>query len=74
MRSKNGRVHANCNCLCVGVYCPIGGEVGECCTYQIVFSGLTTLWNSIICPKPEGNNWHKHDCLMGECNFCGIKS
>jgi hypothetical protein len=32
------------------------------------------LWNSILCPKPKGDDWHKRDCLMGECNLCGIKT
>ncbi len=43
MRSKNGGMHANCNCQCEGVCCPIGVEVGECCTYQLSFPGLIAL-------------------------------
>jgi hypothetical protein len=74
MRSKNGSTHANCNCRCEGVCCPIGVEVGECCAYQLSFLQLTTLSNSILCPKLEGDDWHKCDCLMGECNLCGIKT
>ncbi len=74
MLSKNGGMHANWNCWCDDVCCPIGLEIGECCAYQLSFLGLTTLWNSILCPKPEGDDWHKRDCLMGECNLCGIKT
>jgi hypothetical protein len=74
MRSKNGSIHANCNCQYDGVCCPIGAEVGECCAYELSFLGLTPLWSSILCPKPEGDDWHKCDCLMGECNLCGIKT
>jgi hypothetical protein len=36
-------MHANCNCQCEGVCCPIGVEVGECCTYQLSFPGLIAL-------------------------------
>jgi hypothetical protein len=74
MHSKNGSTHANCNCQCEGVCCSIGVEVGKCCAYQLSFPRLIALWNSILCPKQKGDDWHKHDCLMGECNLCGIKT
>ncbi len=74
MCSRKGGMHANCNCRCEGLCCPIGAKVGECCAYQLSFPGLTTLWNSILCPKLEGDDWHKCDYLMGECNLCGIKT
>jgi hypothetical protein len=38
------------------------------------FPGLTALWNSILCPKPKRDDWHKHACLMGECNLWRIKT
>ncbi len=71
---QDGSTHANCNCRCEGVCCPIGVEVGECCAYQLSFPRLIALWNSSLCPKPKVDDWHKHDCLMGECNLCGIKT
>jgi hypothetical protein len=74
MRSKNGSTHANCDCQCEGVCCPIGVEFGECCAYQLSFPGLIALWNSILCPKPKADDWHKRDCLVGEHNLCVIKT
>jgi hypothetical protein len=73
MHSKNGGVHVNCNYQCVGVCYPIGGEARECCAYQVTIPRLITLWNSILCPKLEGHNWHKCAYLTGECNLCGTK-
>jgi hypothetical protein len=58
----------------VGVYCQVGGGVGECCVYQLIFPRLITLWNSILCPKLKGYDWHKCAWLMGEWNLCGIKT
>jgi hypothetical protein len=54
-------MHVNCDCWCDGVCCPIGVEVRECCAYQLFFPRLIALWNSILCPKLEGDDWHEHD-------------
>jgi hypothetical protein len=44
--------------------------VGDYCANQITFARLANLSGSIICPKPIGDEWHKQDCLMGDCSSC----
>lgn len=29
------------------------------------------MWKSIVCPKTELDDWHRLECLMGECEKCG---
>ncbi len=44
-------------------YCKVNGEV---------FSGVTQIWESIVCKKDEVMQRHKCDCLFGECDKCGV--
>jgi hypothetical protein len=75
IRSKVGNIHANCACKCVDVGYPIDAqEVGNCYANQITFARLANLSSSIICPKLVGDDWHKQDCLMGDCSSCGINT
>lgn len=76
MHSKFGGLHSNCDYRCVGVCDPSSADqnVGKCCANQISFSRLIELWTSIVCSKPSGHEWHKRECLMGDCLLCGIKT
>jgi len=75
MHSKISSIHANCACRCVDVYYPIYvQDVGDCYANQITFTGLVDLSSSILCPKPVGDEWHKRDCLMGDCLSYGINT
>jgi hypothetical protein len=73
MWSKTRGVHANCGYRCVDICFPLGVlDMGKCCANQVSFSKLTNLWSYILCPKPDGNQWHEWGCLMGDYTLCGI--
>ncbi len=66
MHSKIGGFHANCDCRCVDI-CGLPGanqNVGECCANHASFSRITNLWIAIVCPKANGQEWHKRSCLV----------
>jgi hypothetical protein len=57
--------------------CAIGLEdvgsnacIGSSTTYVI----LIILWESIVCPWDEFSYWHAWDCLLGECENCGVEN
>jgi hypothetical protein len=33
---------------------------------------VTKLWEDCVCLKKEFEEWHKLDCLMGDCAKCGV--
>jgi hypothetical protein len=37
------------------------------------YKGLTELWQGIVCPKGEFEEWHELQCLLGSCADCGVK-
>ena len=46
--------------------CQHGMESGSCEASSIEFEGLTSLWESVVCPKGEFDEWHNVKCLYGE--------
>ena len=46
---------------------------GCCPASYLTYSSLTEMWESIVCPKEEHDEWHRAECLFGECQDCGIK-
>ncbi len=34
--------------------------------------GTTPLWESIVCPKSEFDQWYKKECLFGNCIAHGV--
>ena len=53
--------------------CQHGTESGSCEASSTEFEGLTSLWESVVCPKGEFDEWHDVRCLYGECGRCGIQ-
>jgi len=47
-------------------------ESGKCTASCEILSHLTALWESIVCPRGESEEWHKLECLLGECSMCGV--
>jgi hypothetical protein len=43
-----------------------------CGVFVVFYKGITTLWESIACPKRKLMEWHNQVCLYGECLDCGI--
>jgi hypothetical protein len=37
-----------------------------------VFSGVTAMSETILCPKPDGARWHNRECLFGTFTACGV--
>jgi hypothetical protein len=37
-----------------------------------LFFGITHMWENIVCQKGEFMQWHKCECLLGECDKCGV--
>jgi hypothetical protein len=73
MRAKSGVIHYNYECTCEDV-CknPSMERVNERCgVASIVYKGVTSIWQSYVCPKDQFEKWYKHDYLMGTCELCG---
>jgi hypothetical protein len=41
---------------------------------NFIYNGTTSLWESIVCPKGDFEEWHKRECLYGECFHCGVSN
>ena len=71
--ARNG-VHAQCTCdyeLCASHV----NDGDPCCVaHEFVFKGITKLWLQVVCPKLETEEWHKYNCLMENCDACGMKN
>ena len=48
-------------------------ESASCEASSMEFNGLTTLWEVVVCPKGEFEEWHNVKCLYGECGRCGVQ-
>ena len=57
--------------------CPIcmhdAGEATMCKAVNHSYTSNTTLWESLLCPKPTDAMFHYRPCLIGECKKCGTK-
>ena len=53
--------------------CQHGMESGSCEASSIEFEGRTSLWEFVVCPKGEFDEWHDVRCLYGECGRCDIQ-
>lgn len=47
-------------------------DCDQCEVSCIQYEGLTELWQAIVCPKGEFEQWHDVKCLYGECGKCGV--
>ena len=56
-----------------GHYCEHEMESASCEASSMEFNGLTTLWEAVVCPKGEFEEWHNVKCLYGECGRCGVQ-
>ena len=72
MRSSAFGFHGK-SCTCECNVCKSNVVNAECLAVEHSFSGITKLWESCICTKDEGDMFHKHTCLMGQCKNCGVK-
>lgn len=61
-----------CNCNCNEVCTPPTSTGIGCHGKFLTYIGTTALWESVVCPKGEFQEWHSRDCLYGECQNCGV--
>ena len=72
MRLRCG-IHFACTCtydcdeVCAA---PTADGIG-CHGKTMTYPGTTALWESVVCPKGEFDQWHSRDCLYGDCENCG---
>jgi hypothetical protein len=71
MRDQLHGLHASLGCNCTCEVCGLG-DIG-CCAHIKNFKRMTLLWMECVCPKGELDQWHNLACLMGECEYCGVK-
>jgi hypothetical protein len=70
MRDARKGVHATCTCRCQVCAHSSNDEGVSCGAHEVVFKGITKLWQEVVCPKLETKEWYKYDCLMGQCLEC----
>lgn len=61
-------LHCDCECVICGV-----GNGGQCQVGDSRFCGVTAMWESLLCPKLEDQEFHQPLCLLGACNNCGVQ-
>jgi hypothetical protein len=66
------RLHGENICDCT--YLDVCGPTNSCDASSILYPSITTLWQMILCPKKDEDEWHAKKCLYGQCKHCGIKS
>lgn len=73
-RIRDGRrgIHILDNCQCECDVCLFRPEESNCSAQLKTYAGTTSLWQEIVCPKPENAEWHALSCVMGTCAECGI--
>lgn len=86
MRLRSGMHNSKiCSCMCEEVCRPVGNEdcncrescreeESGCCKGSVsTYPGTTELQDAILCPKDDLCEWHKRECIFGECDACGIE-
>ncbi len=58
-----------CNCQCKSICCDSNSACGAS---MKGFSRLIDMWEAIVCPKNDLEEWHAKKCLFGQCGKCGI--
>ena len=72
MRQGKFGVHGSiCSCNCMICFPRAGGVT--CAATECTFQSLTTLWESLQCPRPVDSVFHNKKCLCGLCGQCGTK-
>ena len=68
MRQNRVGVHGACACSCS--VCMSSGTTCKAVDHR--YSGVTTLVESMLCPKPIDATINLKACLIGQCNECGL--
>ena len=68
MRQNRVKVHGACACSCS--VCMSSGTTCKVVDHR--HSSVTTLVESMLCPKPIDATINLKACLIGQCNECGL--
>ena len=71
MRKNKFGHHGNAH-LCRCSVCCHKNDASQCSANQVVWQHTTSLWESILCPKPNDSEYHAKKCLFGYCSQCGV--
>jgi hypothetical protein len=74
MRDVRRGVHATCTYSCKLCSSNANDDDPSCGASEFLYKGITKLWLEVICQKLDTEEWHKYNCLMGECDTCGVKT
>jgi hypothetical protein len=64
------RPQCSCNCQVCG---SDEFEGGSCTGSSFTYGGISILWQACLCPKPEGADFYRRGCLLGECSDCRVE-
>ena len=70
---KNKFGHHGKGHLCTCSICCRSNDIGEFFANQAVCQHITSMWESIMCPKPPNSEYHAKKCLMGDCSQYGVR-
>jgi hypothetical protein len=60
--------HVKNACACEYSVCKVSNPNSHLCqAHDKVYFEVTMLWEECVCPKPKLQEWHKLECLMGDC-------
>jgi hypothetical protein len=48
-------------------------EYEACAPCKMLYKATISLWEYIVCPKVEFDEWHRKECLYGDCVPCGVE-
>ena len=71
MRAMSG-IHSKTACECQCEVCESLIGESHCSAESSTFAGVTAMAESILCPKSDHNQWHRRECVFGECESCGV--
>jgi hypothetical protein len=64
----------DCTCDCLTCR-PTGADARQslsCVASRKQITSVRCWIEEALCPREEGNEWHRKDCIMGECESCGV--
>jgi hypothetical protein len=75
IRDVRKGAHVKNACGCEYSVCKVFDPKSHLCqAHDKVYFELTMLWEKCVCPKPKLQEWHKLECLMGDCFQCGVNT
>jgi hypothetical protein len=64
--------NSQCQCSCKEICQFVDEESSKCVGALTTYPILTSLWESLVCPRDEYSKWHNRAYLLGICENCGV--